>query len=1562
MATALETIQTLINSLDKSTESNGIKALDAAIRACSRYKDTRELINDFVARCATMKGKSTAQIKSFLIQTCGINLDNADTGAITGYDAGGKTVKTAESVMPEPGYVPGQGVSFKYGGVTTLGNTGDHTAITVKLPTYSNEGEKNMLAGLYNYWVVESVRLVNDSYGFYFNKSEDATDRKVPYMELGFVYNQDYLAATWPSGQLIEINMTEYPDFTWSNGKNASGYTTKRALTFDRTMVHEMTHELMFLNVSSNITRTLPQFFVEGIAELVHGIDDKRTTNIINLLSGKSNLKNALNPDDTGTGTSDAYAAGYMLLRYLAHQVKIGAAAPTPVTPNPVAPNPVTPNPVTPTPQEETGLTYSANNTILEVSSSYKENQITEYKSTVRTVDAANVNHYITIHGNSQNNVLKAGNNGSYLWGQYGNDTLVGGSGADVFRFYGDEGNDVIENYQAGKDSISLGRTNFGALKSAKVSGSDVILYVGDGALTVKNGKGKKIKITDGDNKVSTTAFSSGSYTYNASTGKFISDATLAAAAKLSKGLSFNSDYTVLKAGAAYKGRYIYASSYAEEIKTVDASAMAQYVSVSGNKNDNFLIAGKNGSRLWGAIGNDTLYGGSGADTFRFYGDEGNDVVVNYQGDKDVISLGSDVFGKLKSATVNSSDVILSVGEGTLTIKNGKGAPIKIVDSSGVASLTVFKAGTSAYDSETGTFTGDSTRNLFVTTPKGIAYNARRTALTATAAFKGVEIDAKKYWPTVQAINVSAVNRGVRVKGTDDVTSITGSRYSDVLYAGNASSILNGGSGHDVLYGGAGNDILYGGAGNDTIYGGAGADVFRYANGTGHDTIADYEAEDIVQILKGTVAKATLENSGDDVRLVVGKGSLMLKNTGSKDITVNDTSGSYVLGGNWINLGAGYAGTMDARKFQWAVNTINGSSATKAVNLYGSDRENVLQAGQAGGALRGFAGSDTMYGGLGKDVFWYDSGNDEIYNYEGGKDKIRSASATLNYADSIGNDVVLNFMNGEKVTVKDVTEQTITYLNARGKATTFVAGGVGDDVVEGTKGNEMLLGGDGKDQLRGGKGNDTLTGGADYDLFIYASGDGADTIADYTENEDILYITSGNVAAAKIAKNKQDVVLTIGKGSVTLKNTADKKIDLYTAQGGYVLSQDRISLWSDYTGMMDANKHLSTVGFIDGSAATQGIALRGRRNLSTTMAGGAGDDTITGGAGSDTLYGGAGSDTLYGGAGDDYLSGDGGGDVFAYTSGEGNDTIADYAAEDTVHILKGTVTKATLENSGADVRLTVGKGSLTLKNTGNTDVAVKDTSGSYVLGVDRITLGSDFKGTMDARKFQWTVNTINGNAATKAVNLYGNDGANVLQAGQAGGSLRGFAGNDTMYGGLGKDVFWYDSGDNIVYNYESGKDSIRTAKSSLKSCEIYGNDIVMRFSDSGSLTLKNAAGQTVTYIDAAGKARKKTPTVAQQSTSYFASASADVSDSKTNSAFSMWFESGSMALTPVGDAQLSDLKNLGLLGANTPAVSGRTSLGATGNEGALGIAFLAGSASLSGSACAGKSNNGKKLA
>ena len=63
-------------------------------------------------------------------------------------------------------------------------------------------------------------------------------------------------------------------------------------------------------------------------------------------------------------------------------------------------------------------------------------------------------------------------------------------------------------------------------------------------------------------------------------------------------------------------------------------------------------------------------------------------------------------------------------------------------------------------------------------------------------------------------------------------------------------------------------------------------------------------------------------------------------------------------------------------------------------------------------------------------------------------------------------------------------------------------GGNGSDLLFGNADDDLLNGGNRTDTLEGGLGNDTLTGGNGGDVFVFASGDGTDTITDFSLDQD----------------------------------------------------------------------------------------------------------------------------------------------------------------------------------------------------------------------------------------------------------------------------------------------------------------------------------------------------------------------------------------------------------------------------------------------------------------------------
>ena len=56
--------------------------------------------------------------------------------------------------------------------------------------------------------------------------------------------------------------------------------------------------------------------------------------------------------------------------------------------------------------------------------------------------------------------------------------------------------------------------------------------------------------------------------------------------------------------------------------------------------------------------------------------------------------------------------------------------------------------------------------------------------------------------------------------------------------------------------------------------------------------------------------------------------------------------------------------------------------------------------------------------------------------------------------------------------------------------------------------SDTLDGGADGDRLDGGSGNDELMGGAGNDMFVFDTGDGTDTISDFTDGEDLIDLTS----------------------------------------------------------------------------------------------------------------------------------------------------------------------------------------------------------------------------------------------------------------------------------------------------------------------------------------------------------------------------------------------------------------------------------------------------------------------
>lgn len=302
MASAKSIIKKFMKTLDNTT-SSGTSALTEAVAAVSKFTSWTQLITTMVKDCASYSGDGTA----FLKNMCGIILNNSDTGAITGKDAGGSDTKTAASIVHESG-------SWEYPTSTSFKKQG----LTVNVPEKSSLSsvEQFIVGGLYSWWIKSSLTLIKNSYGMTF-KEKGTTVKKI---NVSFYNKKDNQVAyvSYGSGQKnytlnMKINSYYLSDMSQSN---SNGVASELLTYFDRTIAHEMVHAVMAANV--DYFKKLPFSFKEGIAELVHGIDDKRQSDIETLANNFATLKSAV------YGSSvKSYAAGYIALRYLAKQASI---------------------------------------------------------------------------------------------------------------------------------------------------------------------------------------------------------------------------------------------------------------------------------------------------------------------------------------------------------------------------------------------------------------------------------------------------------------------------------------------------------------------------------------------------------------------------------------------------------------------------------------------------------------------------------------------------------------------------------------------------------------------------------------------------------------------------------------------------------------------------------------------------------------------------------------------------------------------------------------------------------------------------------------------------------------------------------------------------------------------------------------------------------------------------------------------------------------------------------------------------------------------------------------
>jgi Ca2+-binding RTX toxin-like protein len=618
----------------------------------------------------------------------------------------------------------------------------------------------------------------------------------------------------------------------------------------------------------------------------------------------------------------------------------------------------------------------------------------------------------------------------------------------------------------------------------------------------------------------------------------------------------------------------------------LDGTIFADTISGLGGNDD--ISGDGSGDTLNGDGGDDDIFGGNGDDTLN--GGIGDD---DLNGGKDDDTLNG-----------NDDDDDLDGGEGDDELNGGSGND-------------VLTGGEGADDINGGAGTDDEAR--YVSSSAGVRINLG----TDTASGGDAQGDT-----------------------LNNVESVVGSGFNDVLDGDDENNTLFGGDGADTVRGGDGNDSVGGGKGADVLDGGLGRDRLTYfssaagvtinlSNGTasGGDAQGD-TFSNIEDIIGSARFNDTLIGNAQQNRLDGDGGNDTLNAGGGADVVIGDDGDDFIIGGaggDVINGGAGIDTASYANSaIGVAISLLGGFAASGDAegdtisgieNLQGSEFVDRLLGDDNGNVLEGRLGGDELDGRGGGDTASYVNSNAAV--------TVKLFDGTALGGHAAGD----TFANIENLLGSTFGDQ--------------LAGNGFANLLAGNNGGDQLSGGNGDDTLDGGNGNDTLLGGGGSDRYtLRVRETGNDTIDDSGGDADVvdLGFPAGFSflpfqSAARVGNDL--VIVQDADSQVTIRNHF---LAANTIENAIVNGQQFVLANGNIGGMSG--------GIIAGSDAGELINGRG------------GDDVLYGNGGRDRIVGGSGDDVIHDGDGRDNMSGGPGADTFVLIKDGDADRIGDFDAND----------------------------------------------------------------------------------------------------------------------------------------------------------------------------------------------------------------------------------------------------------------------------------------------------------
>ena len=495
------------------------------------------------------------------------------------------------------------------------------------------------------------------------------------------------------------------------------------------------------------------------------------------------------------------------------------------------------------------------------------------------------------------------------------NDTLIGGTGDDIFRTSGTNmfnADDVITG-GAGDDTIQLNNDaavqvilDFNDVTGVENIDTWTVDGISSGAADIEILPGATTALNTGAITVDATASTAGSVTFNVtnSVDTVLKNFTITGGT-VSDQIIGSGGNDVISGGGTTTGDTLTGGGGND---TVTGNAGAD--TLNGGAGNDSVTGNAGADIINGGAGNDIISGGDGIDTIE--GDAGADTITTGAG-KDII-----FYDTISDSSGNTKDTITDFTQSTLNATTGAqitaGDSIKIKINSAVANgqLTNFvlsdkgdvaNAGeaVNAMNNSKGSFVfakdndvlyidmdGDSTLNS----------DDYAFALTGLDSFHGADLDVEIYGEDSDAVTITTLD------GDDNINTGSG---ADIINSGGGADIISAAAGTNTINSGAGNDTITTTGGADTINAGAGDDIIN--SGLGIDVITGGTGDDVfngdgIVVTANRTEITDFEDAGDtvgDVLKLATEGSTLTTAAGSAPvfesltITEADADASFLL-------------------------------------------------------------------------------------------------------------------------------------------------------------------------------------------------------------------------------------------------------------------------------------------------------------------------------------------------------------------------------------------------------------------------------------------------------------------------------------------------------------------------------------------------------------------------------------------------------------------------------------------------------------------------------------------